>query len=99
DRVWQGAVPRSRGVNVFPVAIEDHDRVLGVAIEAVDPVLRVDRYRAGADIEPLRRVLPPLVDSVGILAAADDWFHFLPPIYLFVILFSTPEQSPYPPAP
>src|SRR5712691_13267954 len=46
-----------------------------IAIEAIDPILRVDRYRAGLDLEPLRRLLPLLVHPVGVFAAADDRFH------------------------
>src|SRR6516165_12054870 len=59
----------------FAIAVKDYDRVLRVAVKAVDPVLRVDRHRAGLDLQPLRRLLPFLVDPVRILATADDRFH------------------------
>src|SRR6516162_4676813 len=75
DRVRKGEQPRPPGRQKTAVAIEDYDRVLGVAVEAVDPVLRIDRNSAGANIEPGRRPLPLLVDPVGIFAAADDRFH------------------------
>src|SRR6516162_2713780 len=77
DRVRKGEQCRSRGRQKIAVAIEDYDRVLGVAVEAVDPVLRIDRNSAGANIESGRRPLPFLVDPIGIFAAADDRFHAL----------------------
>src|SRR6266496_527096 len=53
-----------------------------VAIEAVDPVLRVDRDRSGLDLKPLGRLLPLLVHPIGVFAAADDRFHVSTPLGL-----------------
>src|SRR6516165_7450916 len=75
DRVRKGEQPRTPGRQKTAPGTEDYDRVVGVAVEAVDPVLRIDRNSAGANIEPRRRALPLLVDPVGIFAAADDRFH------------------------
>src|SRR5271166_3774742 len=75
DRVRKGEQPSSPGRQEIAVGIEDQDRVLGVAVEAVNPVLRIDGNRAGPDIEPGRRSLPLLVNPVGIFAATDDRFH------------------------
>src|SRR5437016_5184271 len=56
--------------------------MLGVAIEAVHPVLRVDGNRASPHLHAFRRTRPILVHFVGIFAAADDRIHRFPfPFY------------------
>ena len=68
----QAGAPRRQEI---AVAVEDDDRMLGVAVEAVDPVLRVDRHRAGPHLDMRRRALPVLIDPIGVFAAADDRIH------------------------
>ena len=39
DRMRKGEEARPPGLQEIAVAVEDHDRMLGVAVEAIDPVL------------------------------------------------------------
>src|SRR5208282_601477 len=75
DRVRKLEQPGSPGADTIAVAIEDHDRMVLVAVEAIDAVSRVDRDRAGPDLDMFGRVLPIPMDPVAVLALADDLFH------------------------
>ena len=76
DRVRKLEHPGAPRADELAVAVEDHDRMLGVAVEAEHPVLQVDRDRAGPDLDTVGGTLPFRIGLVPVLAAADDRVHF-----------------------
>src|SRR4029077_8218556 len=61
DRMRKAEQPLAPGADKLAVAIEDHDGVRIISIEAVDPVLGIDRNRARFHLQPLGWALPILV--------------------------------------
>src|SRR5258707_11550949 len=81
DRVRKAEQPLTPGADEIAVAGEDHHRVRVIAIEAVDPVLGIDRQRRRLQLQPFRNALPLLIDLVGVFAAADDRVHRFPLVH------------------
>src|ERR1700737_3646766 len=76
--------------------MEDDDRMVLVAVEAVDAILGVDCDRASVYLDMLWRALPIPMDAIAVATLADDLFHciFPPVAALLALTMAAPIRQP-----